>query len=151
MGVGLGTSWSTSTQEREVGDASYPVAAMLAASMIEEGEGIDISKDRFDLSTFRGRLAHFYSTTSPLTLLASTSKLLDAQEYVKEVESRFPTNHSSSAGTIFKSFAGQKPKDQGYVVTKEEAQRYWKAKQLVQSSVHPDTYVFGLKAEDSGG
>ena len=33
-----------------------------------------------------GRLAYFYSTTSPLTLLASSAKLEDAQKDVKKYE-----------------------------------------------------------------
>lgn len=84
---------------------------------------VDITKDRYDLSTFSGRLQHFASVTSPLTLLAPTSKLKSAQELVSSTESKFPSNRTT--GTYF--------------VSRPEAEKYWKAKQLVDSSVHPDT------------
>lgn len=70
-----------------------------------------------------GRLAHFASVTSPLTLLASTAELQKAQELVSSHESQFPKDRRT--GTYF--------------VTRPEAEKYWKAKQLVESSVHPDT------------
>lgn len=88
-----------------------------------ESDMVDITKDRYDLSTFSGRLQHFASVTSPLTLLASNSELKAAQELVSAYESKFPSNRTT--GTYF--------------VTRQEAAKYWKAKQLVDSSVHPDT------------
>ncbi|KAF6766850.1 Tricarboxylate/iron carrier [Kalmanozyma brasiliensis GHG001] len=84
---------------------------------------VDITNDRYDLSTFKGRLLHFASVTSPLTLLASTAELKSAQELVTNYESKFPTNRTT--GT--------------YLVPRSEAEKYWKARQLVDSSVHPDT------------
>ncbi|KAE8215015.1 hypothetical protein CF327_g1640 [Tilletia walkeri] len=84
---------------------------------------IDITKDRYNLTTFSGRLQHFFSVTSPLTLFASTEKLVDARKLVDDTEAQFPRDRKR----------GQ------YVVSREQAEKYWKAQQLVQSSVHPDT------------
>ncbi|PWN35299.1 Tricarboxylate/iron carrier [Meira miltonrushii] len=91
-------------------------------SVNESNEKVDIAKPRFDLSTYSGRLSHFYSTTSPLTLFYSTTSLQEAQKHVKEVEANF--SHD---------------KQKSFLVTRKEAERYWKSKQLVESSVHPDT------------
>lgn len=91
-------------------------------SVNEKNEKVDIAKPRFDLSTYSGRLSHFYSTTSPLTLFYSTTALQEAQKHVEEVESNFSND-----------------KQKSFLVTKEEAEKYWKSKQLVESSVHPDT------------
>ncbi|KAK0542818.1 Sideroflexin FSF1 [Tilletia horrida] len=94
------------------------------ASVSEKATGqVDIAKDRFDLTTFTGRLQHFFTVTSPLTLLASKSQLVEARNLVDSTESQFPKNRRK----------GQ------YLVSKQEAEKYWKAQQLVQSSVHPDT------------
>lgn len=84
---------------------------------------VDITKSRYDLSTFAGRLQHFASVTSPLTLLASTAQLKSARDLVDSYESRFPKNRTTGE----------------YLVSRDEAEKYWKAKQLVDSSVHPDT------------
>ncbi|KAI9636214.1 Tricarboxylate/iron carrier [Dioszegia hungarica] len=82
----------------------------------------DISKPRFDLETYSGRLRYFYSTTSPLTLLASSAKLEQAQHDVKRYE-----------GLI------KERGREGYWVGEKERDEYWKAKQLTNSSLHPDT------------
>lgn len=88
-----------------------------------ESDLVDITKDRYDLTTFKGRLLHFASVTSPLTLLATNAELRGAQELVSSYEAKFPNNRSTGS----------------YLVTRGEANKYWKAKQLVDSSVHPDT------------
>ena len=94
-----------------------------ASEYTPESDMVDITKDRYDLSTFKGRLQHFATVTSPLTLLASNAELKSAQELVKAYEAKFPANRNT--GTYF--------------VPRQEAQKFWKAKQLVDSSVHPDT------------
>lgn len=48
----------------------------------------DISKPKYDLETYGGRVAHFYSTTSPLTLLYSRASLMDAQRTVENYQRR---------------------------------------------------------------
>ncbi|ORY24019.1 putative mitochondrion protein [Naematelia encephala] len=90
--------------------------------MAVQGERYDISKPRFDLSTYSGRLAYFYSITSPLTLLASPTQLQQAQQDVKRFE-----------GMIKES--GR----EGCWVDKSQKDLYDKSKQLVNSSIHPDT------------
>lgn len=84
---------------------------------------VDITKSRYDLTTFKGRLLHFATVTSPLTLLASNAELRAAQELVSSYESRFPSNRTTGS----------------FLVPQSEAEKYYKAKQLVDSSVHPDT------------
>ncbi|PWY98355.1 tricarboxylate carrier [Testicularia cyperi] len=84
---------------------------------------VDITKSRYDLSTFTGRLQHFTSVTSPLTLLASTSELKAARDLVDGYEAKFPSDRRQGV----------------YLVTRPEAEKYWRARQLVDSSVHPDT------------
>ncbi|UZJ51788.1 hypothetical protein CBS101457_001108 [Exobasidium rhododendri] len=116
--MGLGVGFGSVQQRDEKLSSLYPIHA------VNENEAgkVDISKGRFDLSTFSGRLQHFYTTTSPLTLFAGSQKLKESQEYVKSVEANFPRDKSKA-----------------YLVTQGEAEKYWKAQQLVQSSVHPDT------------
>ncbi|SNX86082.1 related to Probable mitochondrial transport protein FSF1 [Melanopsichium pennsylvanicum] len=89
----------------------------------ESDDMVDITKSRYDLTTFKGRLMHFASVTSPLTLLASNAELKSAQELVTSYEAKFPSNRTTAT----------------YFVPRSEAQKFWKAKQLVDSSVHPDT------------
>ncbi|WWC59662.1 uncharacterized protein I303_102224 [Kwoniella dejecticola CBS 10117] len=90
--------------------------------MSERAGLYDISKPRFDLASYGGRLAYFYSTTSPLTLLASSAQLEQAQRDVTHFESKIKE-------------AGR----QGYWVNSQQKEVYDNAKQLVNSSIHPDT------------
>jgi hypothetical protein len=79
------------------------------STVTEERERYDISKPKYDLNTYStfkyqgktgltcvpaGRLAHFYSTTSPLTLFASPAKLKQAQEDVRRYEGLIKENGS---------------------------------------------------------
>jgi tricarboxylate carrier len=82
----------------------------------------DLSQPKYDLSTYRGRLAYFYSTTSPLTLLASPAQLDQAVKDVKYYDERIKA-------------AGK----QGLWVDRATKEAYDNAKQLVNSSIHPDT------------
>ncbi|KAL1407353.1 Sideroflexin FSF1 [Vanrija albida] len=82
----------------------------------------NISVPKYDLETYSGRLKYFYSTTSPLTLLASASELEQAQKDVVYFDGKI-----KDAGKA------------GYWVDKEHKERYDHAKQLVNSSIHPDT------------
>lgn len=72
-----------------------------------------------------GRLSHFANVTSPLTLLASNTRLQEARDNVDAIESKFPKDRLNSS----------------FLVEKSQAEKYWKDKQLVESSVHPDTSV----------
>lgn len=85
-------------------------------------EQYDISRPQYDLNTYTGRLKYFYSTTSPLTLLASPAELDHAQKAVTKYESLIK--------------AGGK---NGCLVDVHSRDEYWRAKQLVNSSIHPDT------------
>lgn len=70
-------------------------------------------KSRFDNSNFQGRLASMLSTMDPSTLFANDEEVQKATKMLKD----FETNGASSA-------------------TNEEL---WKARQLRDSAVHPDT------------
>lgn len=83
------------------------------------GPPFDITQSRYDTKTYIGRLKHFTSVTSPLTLLASSTQLKDAQHFLKE----------------YQEGVGRGREAWG----KEEEMGIWKAKQLVDSSLHPDT------------
>ncbi|ORX34068.1 mitochondrion protein [Kockovaella imperatae] len=81
-----------------------------------------IAKPRFDLSTYAGRLRYFYSSTSPLTLLASSQQLAQAQADVQKYEGLIKERSPKAL------WVNGKVKEQ-----------YDHAKQLVNSSIHPDT------------
>ena len=49
---------------------------------------VDLSAPQFNLSTYTGRLSHFQSVTSPLTLLAPSDKLTEAASAVKAAQSQ---------------------------------------------------------------
>ncbi|GAA5871128.1 hypothetical protein JCM1840_007599 [Sporobolomyces johnsonii] len=80
---------------------------------------VDITQPRYDTKTYIGRLRHFASITSPLTLFASSTDLKNAQRLLQEYQQ----------GT------GEGRKAWG----REDEMGVWKAKQLVDSSIHPDT------------
>ncbi|KDE09853.1 hypothetical protein MVLG_00251 [Microbotryum lychnidis-dioicae p1A1 Lamole] len=84
-----------------------------------EQSPVDITQSRYDTSTYVGRLKHFASITSPLTLLASSTELANAQRFLRE----------------YQDGVGEGRKAWG----KEEEYGLWKKKQLVESSIHPDT------------
>jgi hypothetical protein len=56
------------------------------AQQQQQVETVDLAAPRFNLDSYFGRLQHFQSTTSPLTLLASRATLLQAQGNVQKVE-----------------------------------------------------------------
>ncbi|GAA5916708.1 hypothetical protein JCM6882_005782 [Rhodosporidiobolus microsporus] len=80
---------------------------------------VDITQPRYDTKTYIGRLRHFAEITSPLTLFASSSDLKAAQQLLKE----------------YQEGVGKGRQAWGH----EEEAGVWKAKQLVDSSLHPDT------------
>lgn len=77
------------------------------------------AQPKFDQSTYMGRVRHFIAAVSPLTLFASADRLQDAHKDVLAVQERV----QKSPGGVF--------------VKPEDAQKYWKNKQLVDSSIHP--------------
>uniref|UniRef100_A0A0K3CIP3 BY PROTMAP: gi/472580684/gb/EMS18468.1/ mitochondrial carrier protein, tricarboxylate/iron carrier [Rhodosporidium toruloides NP11] gi/647397170/emb/CDR39996.1/ RHTO0S04e12992g1_1 [Rhodosporidium t... n=1 Tax=Rhodotorula toruloides TaxID=5286 RepID=A0A0K3CIP3_RHOTO len=99
------------------------MATSLATPKLAQGEPdappFDITQPRYDTKTYFGRVRHFASITSPLTLLASPTDLKNAQRLLKEYQE----------GT------GEGRKAWGH----EDQYGVWKAKQLVDSSIHPDT------------
>nr|UJH94463.1 Fsf1 [Starmerella bombicola] len=72
---------------------------------------VELPTSRYDLNTYYGRVRHLFEACSPFTLLNSNESIKAAQQQVE-------------------SYARlDKPLDE----------QFWKAKQLVDSSVHPDT------------
>ncbi|GAA5833569.1 hypothetical protein JCM3766R1_002576 [Sporobolomyces carnicolor] len=80
---------------------------------------VDITRPRYDTKTYTGRLRHFAEITSPLTLFASSTDLKNAQKLLHE----------------YQEGIGQGRQAWGH----EDTAGIWKAKQLVDSSLHPDT------------
>jgi len=74
---------------------------------------IDLSKPRWDQSTFEGRAKHFFVTTNPLNVLATSSQLDEAKEIIESYRN----------GTL----------------TGKSEDEIWVAKNLYDSAFHPDT------------
>ncbi|KAJ9080044.1 Sideroflexin FSF1 [Entomophthora muscae] len=75
-------------------------------------ETIDLSKPRYPQDTFSGRLRHFIEITNPLNLFAGAREISEAKTSLEHYKSG---------------------------LKKDSAENLWKAKLLVDSSVHPDT------------
>ncbi|KAJ3386546.1 Splicing factor 3B subunit 1 [Lobulomyces angularis] len=76
-------------------------------------ERIDLSKPRYDQSTYIGRLRHFAALTSPLTLFATDKQLNAAKTLITDYQS----------GKILNV----------------DTEKLWNAKLLIDSTFHPDT------------
>ncbi|KAH8555978.1 Tricarboxylate/iron carrier [Umbelopsis sp. PMI_123] len=79
----------------------------------KESPVIDLTRSHYDLSTYFGRIRHFVEITDPRTLLVSPSGVKKAQALIEDYNA-------------------------GKVKGVESAQ-LWKAKQIVDSTIHPDT------------
>jgi len=77
-------------------------------------QNIDLSKPRYDQSTFWGRVRHFRSITDMRTLLATSETIKESQTILKKYKE-----------------TGEIPDG--------DVERLWKAKQVVETSLHPDT------------
>lgn len=78
----------------------------------QKADLVDLAAPRFNLDSYLGRLQHFQSTTSPLTLLASKASLVQAQSDVQKVE-----HQVKEAG------------GRGVWVTSAARETYWKSRQ----------------------
>eukprot|EP00009_Paramoeba_aestuarina_P008310 CAMPEP_0201507046 /NCGR_PEP_ID=MMETSP0161_2-20130828/845_1 /ASSEMBLY_ACC=CAM_ASM_000251 /TAXON_ID=180227 /ORGANISM="Neoparamoeba aestuarina, Strain SoJaBio B1-5/56/2" /LENGTH=327 /DNA_ID=CAMNT_0047901317 /DNA_START=18 /DNA_END=1001 /DNA_ORIENTATION=+ len=68
----------------------------------------------YDLSTYPGRLRHFYSVTNPLTLLTTREQMTDAQNLLEQY-------------------------DKGTLPELTTDEQLWNARHIVDSCIHPDT------------
>ncbi|KAH6579806.1 hypothetical protein BASA61_010041 [Batrachochytrium salamandrivorans] len=75
---------------------------------------IDLSQSRYDQSTYLGRLRHFSEITDPRNLFASETELQAAKQLVQTYKAGGATPNASE-------------------------EQLWRAKQLVDSTFHPDT------------
>ncbi|KAG9293058.1 hypothetical protein G9A89_016420 [Geosiphon pyriformis] len=74
---------------------------------------IDLSKPRYDQSTYLGRVKHFIGITDPRTLFATRKSLNEAKILINN----YNTNKLDSV----------------------EPDKLWKAKKIIESTIHPDT------------
>ncbi|CAH7689740.1 Tricarboxylate/iron carrier [Phakopsora pachyrhizi] len=88
-------------------------------NQIELLEPIDINKSRYDLNTYLGRLKHFTTITSPLNLIYSKDQIEASKEFLK-------------------NYKDGRLRDE-VDISVESQERVWKAKQIVESSIHPET------------
>ncbi|CAG8436572.1 14813_t:CDS:2 [Funneliformis caledonium] len=80
---------------------------------IETAPKIDLSKCRYDQSSYLGRVKHFFNVTDPRTLFVSRKGLEEAKLLINDYNSGKIQN--------------------------VEPEKLWKAKKIVESTIHPDT------------
>lgn len=80
--------------------------------MASSADKVDLSQPRYNLDTYIGRLQHFYTVTSPLTLFAPRATLLEAQTNVRKAEE------------LIKDGGGR-----GVWVSPETREKYWNERQ----------------------
>lgn len=56
---------------------------------------IDISKPRYDQTTYAGRVKHFYETANPLNLFVSNRRLAEAAQLVKDYKYDLNDRHTA--------------------------------------------------------
>ncbi len=79
-----------------------------------QNANIDLSKPRYDQSTYRGRAKHFFETTNPMTIFASNRQLAEAAQLVNAHK-------------------------RGEVQSNVSEDELWRAKALYDSAYHPDS------------
>lgn len=95
------------------------ITVVQSKGIVGEKPPFDIDQSRYNLKTYYGRVKHFASVTSPLTLFASSAKL--------ETSQRLLADYKAGIGAGRAAWGN------------EDAAGVWKAKQLVDSTLHPDT------------
>jgi len=89
-------------------------AAATDATPVAGRVEVDLSKSRFDLTTYGGRVRHFFNITDPSNILASEAELTAAKTLLAQYKA-----HNEPAGT-----------------TTDEL---WQAKKIYDSAFHPQT------------
>ncbi len=105
---------------------------------------IDLSKPRYDQSTYGGRARHFFETTNPANALATSKQLEEAANLVKEY--KYVSKTTIKVGRYYKStllnlflslpLTHRNGEDPPPGTTTEHL---WRAKLLYDSAYHPDT------------
>lgn len=84
------------------------------SDVVKNTHTIDLDSPRWDQSTYWGRAKHFFTTTDPRNVLATSKELDEAKEIVTKFKSGEDLSHLSE-------------------------DQIWKAKQIYDSAFHPDT------------
>ena len=92
---------------------------------------IDLSKPRYDQSSYRGRAFHFFAITDPRNIFVSSKRLEAAARLVKQYK-YVVTSRRLDITRLFGVREGTAPPG----TTEEEL---WEAKRLADSAFHPDT------------
>lgn len=125
-----GSVWSDSVggdmELREVQQSGQPCRLTLFNMTHSNGseypKTIDLSQPRYPQNTYYGRLRHFSDLTNPRNLLVTPAQLNDS----KSLLARYTNQYTSTTTTTT-------------VHSAEEEERLWRAKRVVDSTVHPDT------------
>lgn len=64
--------------------ATVPGGVMTGSGAVHPTIHVDLSRPRYDQSTYWGRARHFFETVNPLNILASSAKLEEAAKIVQK-------------------------------------------------------------------
>jgi len=92
---------------------------------------VDLSKPRYDQSTYVGRAKHFFETVNPKNALVSSKELEEAAKLVKDYKYVL----QCVLGIVLMTVLSRN----GKVPPGTTEDQLWEAKRLYDSAYHPDT------------